>query len=71
VDALQHKRFAGADLYVFENEPFVPKELYELDNVLMVPHIASATVQTRQAMGQRVLENLDAFFKQQPLVSAA
>lgn len=71
VDALQHKRIAGAALDVFENEPFVPKELYELDNVLMVPHIASATVQTRQAMGQRVLDNLAAFFKQQPLVSAA
>jgi lactate dehydrogenase-like 2-hydroxyacid dehydrogenase len=71
VDALQHKRIAGAALDVFENEPFVPKELYELDNVLMVPHIASATAQTRQAMGQRVLDNLAAFFKQQPLVSAA
>jgi lactate dehydrogenase-like 2-hydroxyacid dehydrogenase len=71
VEALQHKRIAGAALDVFENEPFVPKELYELDNVLMVPHIASATVQTRQAMGQRVLDNLDAFFKQQPLVSSA
>jgi lactate dehydrogenase-like 2-hydroxyacid dehydrogenase len=68
---LQHKRIAGAALDVFEKEPFVPKELYELDNVLMVPHIASATVQTRQAMGQRVLDNLNAAFKQQPMVSAA
>jgi lactate dehydrogenase-like 2-hydroxyacid dehydrogenase len=71
VEALQHKRIAGAALDVFENEPFVPKALYELDNVLMVPHIASATVQTRQAMGQRVLDNLAAFFNQQPLISAA
>jgi lactate dehydrogenase-like 2-hydroxyacid dehydrogenase len=71
VDALQHQRIAGAALDVFEKEPFVPKELYELDNVLMVPHIASATVQTRQAMGQRVLDNLNAAFKQQPMVSAA
>lgn len=71
IEALQHKRIAGAALDVFENEPFVPKAFCALDNVLMVPHIASATVQTRQAMGQRVLDNLAAFFKKQPLVSAA
>jgi hydroxypyruvate reductase len=71
VRALQEKRIAGAGLDVFEREPHVPPELFTLDNVVMVPHIASATVQTREAMGQRVLDNLQAFFAGQPLVSAA
>jgi len=68
--ALQEKRIAGAGLDVFEREPQVPQEFFTLDNVVMVPHIASATVQTRQAMGQRVVDNLQAFFAGQPLVSA-
>jgi hydroxypyruvate reductase len=71
VRALQDKRIAGAGLDVFEQEPQVPHELFALDNVVLVPHIASATVQTREAMGQRVLDNLAAFFAGQPLLSAA
>ena len=71
VRALQERRIAGAGLDVFEREPNVPPELFTLDNVVMVPHIASATVQTREAMGQRVLDNLQAFFEGKPLVSAA
>ncbi|WP_374667117.1 2-hydroxyacid dehydrogenase [Ramlibacter sp.] len=71
VRALQERRIAGAALDVFENEPRVPEALWSLDNVVLVPHIASATVQTRQAMGQRVLDNLAAFFAGQPLPSAA
>jgi lactate dehydrogenase-like 2-hydroxyacid dehydrogenase len=71
VRALQDKRIAGAGLDVFEHEPQVPRELFTLDNVVLVPHIASATVQTREAMAQRVLDNLGAFFAGQPLVSAA
>lgn len=62
VRALQDKRIAGAALDVFEHEPQVPSELFTLDNVVMVPHIASATVQTRQAMAQLVLDNLASFF---------
>jgi hydroxypyruvate reductase len=69
--ALQEKRIAGAALDVFEREPQVPPELFTLDNVVLVPHIASATVQTRQAMGQRVLDNLHAFYAGQPMPSAA
>lgn len=69
--ALQERRIAGAGLDVFEREPHVPAEFFTLDNVVMVPHIASSTVQTRQAMGQRVLDNLQAFFAGKPLVSAA
>ncbi|MFD0669311.1 2-hydroxyacid dehydrogenase [Ramlibacter sp. MAHUQ-53] len=71
VKALQGKRIAGAALDVFEFEPEVPSELFTLDNVVMVPHIASATAQTRQAMGQRVLDNLACFFAGKPLLSAA
>lgn len=71
VRALQEKRIGGAGLDVYEREPHVPPELFTLDNVVLVPHIASATVQTRQAMAQRVLDNLSAFFAGQPLPSAA
>ena len=69
-DALAKRRIAGAGLDVFENEPTVPAALMALDNVVLVPHIASATVQTRQAMAQRVLDNLDAFVAGQPMPSA-
>ncbi len=62
VRALQEKRIGGAALDVFEHEPQVSPELLNLANVVMVPHIASATVQTRQAMGQLVLDNLASFF---------
>jgi len=62
VRALKERRIGGAGLDVFENEPQVPAELMGLDNVVLVPHIGSATVETRDAMGFRALDNLDAFF---------
>lgn len=62
VDALQNKRIAGAGLDVFEAEPQVPEALFALDNVVLLPHVASGTHETRQAMGDLVLENLKAFF---------
>lgn len=71
VDALQHKRIAGAGLDVFEREPHVPEALLALDNVVLLPHLASATHETRAAMAQRVEDNLAAFFAGKPLVSAA
>jgi len=71
VRALAEGRIAGAGLDVFENEPQVPEALWSLDNVVLVPHIASATRETREAMGQRVFDNLHAFFAGRPLVSAA
>lgn len=71
VRALVDKRIAGAGLDVFEAEPKVPTELFTLDNVVLVPHIASATVETRQAMGDRVADNLEAWFRDGSLVSAA
>ncbi len=62
VRALGEKRIAGAALDVFVDEPNVPKALMELDNVVLLPHIASGTHETRAAMGNLVVENLRAFF---------
>jgi len=62
VRALSEKRLAGAALDVFADEPNVPLALMELDNVVLLPHISSATRETRKAMGDLVVENLHAFF---------
>jgi lactate dehydrogenase-like 2-hydroxyacid dehydrogenase len=62
IAALQAGAIAGAALDVFENEPHVPEALRALDNVVLVPHIGSATVATRQAMAHLAFENLRAFF---------
>ncbi len=70
VRALQDKRIAGAGLDVFENEPHVPPELMQLDNVVLLPHVASATHETRTAMAQRVFDNLQEFFARGHLISA-
>jgi hydroxypyruvate reductase len=71
VRALKDKRIAGAALDVFENEPQVPAELMVLDNVVLVPHIGSATIETRGAMAQRVFDNLKSYFDTGKLVSQA
>ncbi|MCZ2497122.1 2-hydroxyacid dehydrogenase [Xylophilus sp. Kf1] len=71
VAALSEKRLGGAGLDVFESEPRVPAELLALDNVVLLPHLASNTHETRAAMAQRVEDNLAAFFDGRPLVSAA
>jgi hydroxypyruvate reductase len=70
VRALQERAIAGAGLDVYENEPQVPPELMKLDNVVLLPHVASATVETRAAMAQRVFDNLREFFAHGRLVSA-
>ena len=67
--ALQHKMIAGAALDVFENEPNPSAALISLDNVLLTPHIGSATAETRIAMTNLAVDNLEAFFKQQTLPS--
>ena len=69
VAALQNGTIAGAGLDVFENEPHVPEALFALDNVVLVPHIGSATWQTRQAMSDLAFGNLQAHFAGQPLLS--
>jgi lactate dehydrogenase-like 2-hydroxyacid dehydrogenase len=55
---LQEKKIAGAGLDVFEHEPKVPAEFYSLENCVLFPHVASATVETRKAMGDLQVENL-------------
>lgn len=62
IDALTERRIAGAGLDVFENEPTVPDALMALDNVVLTPHTASATHETRRAMADLVLENMQAFY---------
>lgn len=62
LDALIHKRIAGAGLDVFAHEPHVPEGFFTLNNVTLQPHRASATVQTRLEMGKIVLANLTACF---------
>jgi lactate dehydrogenase-like 2-hydroxyacid dehydrogenase len=69
VAALVEGRIAGAGLDVFENEPHVPPALLTLPNVVLTPHIGSATVETRDAMGRLMLDNLAAFFADQPLLT--
>ncbi|ROZ62263.1 2-hydroxyacid dehydrogenase [Ramlibacter sp. WS9] len=62
VDALVNKRIAGAGLDVFEDEPNVPQALMGLDNVVLLPHLASGTHETRQAMADLVMANLHSIF---------
>ena len=66
VEALKRGTIAGAALDVFEREPLVPAELRTLENVVLLPHLGSATAETRAAMGLRALENLTAFFAGAP-----
>ena len=65
--ALAGKRIAAAGLDVYEEEPRVHPGLMNLENVVLLPHLGSATVETRTAMGMRVAANLDAFFSGRPL----
>ncbi len=60
--ALADGRIAAAGLDVYKNEPTVPEEFRGLDNLVLLPHIGSATVETRRAMGDLVVKNLEAFF---------
>ncbi len=71
VRALVDRRIAGAGLDVFENEPEVPRALFELDHVVLLPHIASGTEETRQAMADRVFDNLQGFLRDGRMVSPA
>ena len=61
IDALERGAIAGAGLDVYENEPHVPERLRALQNCVLLPHLGSATVETRQAMGQMALDNIIAF----------
>lgn len=56
--ALENNRIAGAGLDVYEKEPYVPPRLLALDNCVLLPHLGSATQETRQAMAQMALDNI-------------
>jgi lactate dehydrogenase-like 2-hydroxyacid dehydrogenase len=69
VQALKEKQIAGAALDVFWDEPVIDPELRRLHNVVLTPHIASATVETRSAMAALTMENLQAFYEGKRLPS--
>ncbi|MCM8789178.1 MAG: D-glycerate dehydrogenase, partial [Candidatus Omnitrophica bacterium] len=62
-NALKEKKIWGAGLDVYENEPVIEPELTSLDNVVLLPHIASATTETRTKMAIMAAENILAFFR--------
>ena len=59
IKALRERTIAGAALDVFRNEPNVPEELKSMENVVLLPHLGSATTETRVAMGMRAVANLE------------
>ncbi len=68
-EALAAGRIAGAGLDVYAEEPTVPEALLRLPNVTLLPHIGSATIETRTAMGMLAVDNLEAFFAGAPMPS--
>lgn len=69
VEALEKRRILAAGLDVFIHEPHVPEGLISMDNVVLLPHIGSATIETRTVMGKLVVGNLLAHFNGQPLIT--
>ncbi len=69
VQALRRGLIAGAGLDVYASEPRVPAELLAMDNVVLLPHIGSATMETRAAMGKLVADNLDSWFSSGKLLT--
>ena len=69
IAALAQGLIAGAGLDVLANEPYVPDSLKQMDNVVLLPHIGSATLETRVEMGNLLIKNLDAYFSSNPLPS--
>lgn len=63
IEALQGGLIAGAGLDVYEGEPDVPAALMQMENVVLLPHLGSATEETRVAMGMRAVDNVTAFFE--------
>ncbi|HSO08140.1 MAG TPA: 2-hydroxyacid dehydrogenase [Pelomicrobium sp.] len=67
IRALQDQRLGAAALDVFEHEPRIPDALLAMENVVLLPHLGSATRETRGAMGQLVVDNLRAHFAGKPV----
>jgi hydroxypyruvate reductase len=69
IEALRNRTIAGAALDVFADEPRVPKELFDMPQVVLSPHMASATAQTRQAMADLAFANMQAGIEGRPLLA--
>jgi glyoxylate reductase len=69
IDALENKKIYAAGLDVFNNEPNLDKRYLKLDNCFVLPHVGSATHETRLAMSMMAVENIYCFFNKKPLIS--
>ena len=69
IDALENKKIYAAGLDVFNNEPNLDKRYLKLDNCFVLPHIGSATHETRLAMSMMAVDNIYRFFNKKPLIS--
>ena len=69
IDALKNKKIYAAGLDVFNNEPNLDKRYLKLDNCFVLPHIGSATHETRLAMSMMAVDNIYCFFNKKPLIS--
>ena len=69
INCLENKSILAAGLDVYTNEPNIPEKLINLKNTVLLPHIASGTVETRNAMGKLVFDNIKNYFENKPLIS--
>ncbi|HUI99517.1 MAG TPA: 2-hydroxyacid dehydrogenase, partial [Usitatibacter sp.] len=69
IELLREGRLGGAGLDVYDHEPRIDPAFFALDNVVLQPHVGSATHVTRRAMGQLVVDNLAAYFAGKPLLT--
>ena len=69
IEALQNKKIYAAGLDVFNNEPNLDKRYLKLDNCFVLPHVGSATHETRLAMSMMAVDNIFCFFNKKPLIS--
>ena len=67
IKALKRQEIAGAGLDVFENEDRINPQWLKIENAVLLPHMGSATIEGRESMGERVLENIIAYSRQQPI----
>lgn len=68
IEALKNKRIRGAALDVYVGEPNVPDEFLSIENMVLLPHLGSATEETRVAMGYRAIDNVHAFFSEETVL---
>ena len=69
IEALENKKIYAAGLDVFNNEPNLDKRYLKLDNCFVIPHVGSATHETRLAMSMMAVDNIFCFFNKKPLIS--